>query len=148
MITLLVAAVIALVDGARRRSRFFSATAVRKRGALGRGLHGVVMDGLPALALGVDAPDATQMHSLFGLKPLVSLTLVAAMVVSAAIHLLAVLVPGLRPVFRTFPMSANEWAIMLLLAASIVPAMELLKLPQRVGFVGRNLGPTSRRIAK
>jgi Ca2+-transporting ATPase len=57
---------------------------------------------------------------------------VGAVLVSAGIHLVAVLVPGLRPVFRTFPLSATEWAVLLVLSASIVPAVEALKLAQRV----------------
>ncbi len=161
----------------------------------------LVTNGLPALALGVDAPDASQMHepprrtdtgllrtreylgilfvgvvmggcaiacylwpwesepsvkqdlgrsiafsllalsplfhafncrssrmSILSLRPLVFMPLVAAVVLSAAIHLLAVLVPGLRPVFRTLPMNANEWTILLLLSASIIPVVEISKL--------------------
>ena len=44
--------------------------------------------------------------SIFSLRPVLPLALVGAVVVSAAIHLIAVLVPGLRPVFRTFSMDA------------------------------------------
>ena len=56
----------------------------------------------------------------------------AAIVVSAAIHLTAVLVPGLRPVFRTFSMSGAEWTILLVLSASIIPAIEAMKLGDRL----------------
>jgi P-type Ca2+ transporter type 2C len=165
----------------------------------------LVTNGLPALALGVDAPDATQMlepprkaaaglldmrawlgiafvgvwmggaalicyfvpmasggvlaaergralaFSLLALsplfhalncrsstlsflraRPLLPGALVGAMLLSASVHLVAVLVPGLRPVFRTFPLSRSEWALLLLLSASIVPAVEALKLAQRL----------------
>ena len=73
------------------------------------------------------------------------MSLVLAVVLSAAIHLVAVLVPGLRPIFRTFAMTADQWTLMLLLSAAIIPAIELLKLLQRAGIVGRDLGPMSRR---
>ena len=83
--------------------------------------------------------------SLFALRPLVSRPLVLAVVLSAAMHLVAVLVPGLRPIFRTFTMTEKEWTFMLLLSAAIIPAIEVLKLLQRFGLVGRDLGPMSRR---
>jgi Ca2+-transporting ATPase len=73
--------------------------------------------------------------SFLKLRPLWPGSLLAAVLVSTAIHLIAVLVPGLRPVFRTFPMTGAEWAILLLLSASIVPAVETLKLADR--FRGR-----------
>jgi P-type Ca2+ transporter type 2C len=70
--------------------------------------------------------------SIFKLRPILPLALVAAVVVSAAIHLTAVLVPGLRPVFRTFSLTGPEWTILLLLSASIIPAIEVLKLGDRL----------------
>ncbi|HEY2515286.1 MAG TPA: cation-translocating P-type ATPase, partial [Polyangiaceae bacterium] len=69
--------------------------------------------------------------SALTMKPLISKPLLLAVALSAAIHLVAVLVPGLRPIFRTFAMSGHEWEIMLLLSASIVPVIEVLKLFQR-----------------
>jgi Ca2+-transporting ATPase len=83
--------------------------------------------------------------SMFMLKPVVSRPLVLAVLLSAAIHLVAVLVPALRPVFRTFALTGDQWMVMLLLSAAIIPAIELLKLLQRAGIVGRDLGPMSRR---
>ena len=68
----------------------------------------------------------------------------AAVTLSAAIHLV-VFVPALRPVFRTSALDAPEWMILLVLSASIIPAVELLKLLQRAGVVGTSLGPMSRR---
>jgi Ca2+-transporting ATPase len=161
----------------------------------------LVTNGLPALALGVDAPDPSQMHepprrantgllrkreyvgilyvgvfmgacgiacylwpwetspevraelgrsvafsllalsplfhafncrssrvSIFSLRPFVFLPLVLAVAVSAGIHLLAVLVPALRPIFRTLAMSPYEWTVLLLLSASIIPVVELSKI--------------------
>jgi Ca2+-transporting ATPase len=87
--------------------------------------------------------------SFLALRPVLPLPLVGAVVVSAGIHLVAVLVPELRPVFRTFVMSAGEWGALLALSASIVPAVEIGKLVQRVMTRGaraeRLLGPMSRR---
>jgi Ca2+-transporting ATPase len=187
----------------------------------------LVTNGLPALALGVDPPDATQMHepprprtagllgprdwlgiaavglwmgaaalicyvvpaeesglpaplrgramafsllalsplfhalncrssssSILSLRPLVPLALAGSMIVSAGIHLLAVLVPGLRPLFQTYAMTGREWVELLLLAASVVPTVEVLKFGQRIVVRmqvrrGRSepdwLGPLSRR---
>jgi Ca2+-transporting ATPase len=70
--------------------------------------------------------------SFLMMRPLWPRALVGAVLVSAGVHLVAVLVPGLRPVFRTFPLSSAEWAMLLLLSASIVPAVEGLKLAQRI----------------
>jgi len=83
--------------------------------------------------------------SIAALRPMVSRALVIAVVVSAAIHLLAVLVPALRPVFRTFPMDLREWLLVLVLSASILPAIEGLKLLQRRGLFAATLEPLSRR---
>jgi Ca2+-transporting ATPase len=71
------------------------------------------------------------LQSIFQMRPLVSVPLLVAIAASAAIHLVAVLVPGLRPVFRTFAMDGNEWALLLGLAALIIPAVELAKVIYR-----------------
>jgi Ca2+-transporting ATPase len=71
-------------------------------------------------------------ESIFKLRPVLPAALVGAIIVSAAIHLTAVLVPSLRPVFRTFAMTGAEWTILLVLSASIVPAIEVLKLGDRL----------------
>jgi Ca2+-transporting ATPase len=70
--------------------------------------------------------------SFLALRPILPLALVAAVAVSAAIHLQAVLVPSLRPVFQTFGMDAREWGLLLALSASIIPAVEAMKLVQRL----------------
>jgi Ca2+-transporting ATPase len=86
--------------------------------------------------------------SVFSLRPLLPLALCGAVVVSAGIHLVAVLVPSLRPVFQTFEMSSAEWTMLLLLSASIIPGVELMKLTQRLlaktTAVEQVLGPASR----
>src|SRR6185503_12479050 len=64
-------------------------------------------------------------------RPFISIPLLVAVGTSAAIHLVAILVPSLRPVFRTYAMSANEWMVLLALAVLIVPAVELAKLIYR-----------------
>jgi Ca2+-transporting ATPase len=83
--------------------------------------------------------------SVVRLRPLLSEPLLGALAVSAAIHLVAVLVPSLQPVFRTYPMSAYEWGVLIALSVSIVPAVEVLKLLQRKQVVGTDMGPMSRR---
>jgi Ca2+-transporting ATPase len=79
------------------------------------------------------------------MRPFLPLTLAASIVISAAIHLVAVLVPGLRGVFQTYAMNTNEWLVVVALSASIIPTVELLKFLQRRGVVGSELGPMSRR---
>jgi Ca2+-transporting ATPase len=87
--------------------------------------------------------------SLLALRPVLPRALFAAILLSAGIHLVAVLVPTLRPVFQTYVMDAREWGMLLVLSASIVPAVEAMKLAQRL--LGRSaavedwLGPLSRR---
>ena len=83
--------------------------------------------------------------SMFALRPILPLALLASMVVSGAIHLVAVLVPSLHDVFRTWSLSATEWLVLIMLSASIIPMIEVLKLLQRTGVVGKDLGPMSRR---
>jgi len=84
-------------------------------------------------------------RSLASLRPFWSVPLLVAVGCSAAIHLVAVLVPALREVFQTYGLGGEHWLILIGLSAIIVPAVELLKVLQRVGMVGRNLGPMSRR---
>jgi Ca2+-transporting ATPase len=83
--------------------------------------------------------------SIFALRPVVPLALLASMLVSGAIHLVAVLVPSLNDVFKTWALSATEWLVLLALSASIIPIFEVLKLLQRKGVVGKDMEPMSRR---
>lgn len=83
--------------------------------------------------------------SIFVMKPFLPMALLAGIVISAAIHLVAILVPSLREVFQTYGLSTTEWLILVALSASIIPMVELLKVLQRVGVVGKDLGPMSRR---
>jgi Ca2+-transporting ATPase len=86
--------------------------------------------------------------SFLSLRPVLPVALLGAVALSAAIHLVAVLVPALRPVFQTFEMSVGDWALLLALSASIIPAVELMKLGQRLlsksPMVEELLGPASR----
>ena len=82
-------------------------------------------------------------ESMLTIRPLVSRPLVLAVFVSAAIHMVAILVPSLRPIFRTYEMTAFEWEVMLLLSASIIPVIELFKFFQRL-VVKEELPPTRR----
>jgi Ca2+-transporting ATPase len=83
--------------------------------------------------------------SFLSMRPVLPLALLASMVVSGGIHLVAILVPSLNDVFKTWALSATEWLVLLGLSASIVPMIEVLKLLQRRGLVGKDLEPMSRR---
>lgn len=83
--------------------------------------------------------------SIFRMRPFLPGTLLLAVIVSAAIHLVAIVVPSLREVFQTYALGSYEWFLLLALSASIVPMIEVLKVLQRVGVVGKDLGPMSRR---
>jgi Ca2+-transporting ATPase len=69
--------------------------------------------------------------SVLSTRPFFSVPLFLAAAASAAIHLVAVLVPSLRPVFKTYAMSTSEWLLLLGLAALIIPAVELAKIVYR-----------------
>ncbi len=84
-------------------------------------------------------------RSFLKMRPMWPRALLGAVLMSAGIHLVAVLIPGLRPVFRTFPLSGAEWALLLVLSASIVPAVESLKLAQRL--FGPAEPPSARSVA-
>ncbi|HEY3594275.1 MAG TPA: HAD-IC family P-type ATPase, partial [Polyangiaceae bacterium] len=71
-------------------------------------------------------------ESIFRIVPPFSMPLLGACLVSAGVHLLSVLVPSLRPVFRTFPMDEGEWLLVLGLSFAIVPAVEITKLVSRM----------------
>ena len=66
-------------------------------------------------------------QSILKMHPVISWPLVGACLLSAAVHLVAVLVPGLRPVFRTFPMDTATWLLVIGLSFAIVPSVELMK---------------------
>ncbi len=70
--------------------------------------------------------------SVLSMRPLLSVPLLVAVAVSTGIHLVAILVPSLQPVFKTFPMTSNEWMWMLGLSASIIPAVEIAKAVYRL----------------
>ena len=83
--------------------------------------------------------------SIFSMKPLISTALLASIVVSAGIHLVAILIPQLREVFQTYALDGTQWLILIGLSASIIPMLEVMKLLQRMRIIGKDLGPMSRR---
>jgi len=48
-------------------------------------------------------------------------------------------------VFSTYAMTPRDWIALVVLSAAIVPMIEFLKLLERRGVIGKNLGPMSRR---
>ncbi len=82
-------------------------------------------------------------RSLLKCRPLVSIPLVLAVLLSAGIHLLAVLVPSLQPVFRTFPMNQGDWLAVLALSALVVPAVEVAKFVNRAWLRKKGITPLS-----
>jgi Ca2+-transporting ATPase len=80
-------------------------------------------------------------RSAFLSKPLLSVPLLAAVMVSVAIHLVAVLVPALQPVFKTFSVSPDEWLMVLGLAALVLPAVEIAKIFNRMRMEKVGMGP-------
>lgn len=88
--------------------------------------------------------------SILSLRPLLPRALVGAVAASAAVHLVAVLVPALRPIFQTFEMTGMQWSMLALLSVSVIPLVELLKGIERASVVANRgagdwLGPLSRR---
>jgi P-type Ca2+ transporter type 2C len=80
-------------------------------------------------------------RSVISQRPLVSWPLVGACILSAGVHLVAVAVPALRPVFRTFPMTALDWALVVGLSFAIIPAVELMKGVNRMRSLLHKTGP-------
>jgi P-type Ca2+ transporter type 2C len=70
-------------------------------------------------------------RSIVTVRPFLSLPLLAAVAVSASIHLVAVLVPPLQPIFKTFEVSGTQWLLVLGLSLLVIPAMELFKAVSR-----------------
>ena len=76
-------------------------------------------------------------RSVASARPIVSKPLLLASFASATIHLVAVLVPGLRPVFKTYPVTSSQWLLVLGLSIVLVPAVEVAKAIYRaVGAPG------------
>jgi Ca2+-transporting ATPase len=84
--------------------------------------------------------------SIFKMRPFMPVALVLGVTISAAIHLVAILVPSLREVFQTYALGSYEWCLLLALSFSIIPMIEVLKVLQRIGLIGKDLGPMSRRV--
>jgi Ca2+-transporting ATPase len=71
------------------------------------------------------------MQSAFAARPLLPRPLVAAVGVSALVHLSAVLVPALQPVFRTFPLSLTDAGLLAAMSLGVVFAVEAAKVGYR-----------------
>ncbi len=71
-------------------------------------------------------------ESVFSLSPVIAKPLVLAVLVSTSIHLVAVLVTPLQPVFKTFDLSLAQWAELLVLSFAVIPAVELAKAIDRL----------------
>lgn len=67
-------------------------------------------------------------RSLFSQRPLFSVPLIGAALLSGVIHLTSLAVPFLRPIFHTYPLSSMDWLVVVVLSSSIIPAIELSKL--------------------
>ncbi|MGZ3448951.1 MAG: cation-translocating P-type ATPase [Polyangiales bacterium] len=65
-------------------------------------------------------------YGFFSSRPLMM-----AVAASTIIHFSAVLIPVLQPVFKTYPMSWQEWLVMLGLSAAIIPVVEIAKFFSR-----------------
>ena len=69
--------------------------------------------------------------SVVQIRPLVSMPLLFACIISVGIHLVAVLVPSLRPVFRVDELHAADWWMIAVCAVAVLPAVELAKIIDR-----------------
>jgi Ca2+-transporting ATPase len=69
--------------------------------------------------------------------------LLLAVASSTIIHFSAVLIPVLQPVFKTFPMSGSEWALMLGLSAAIIPVVEVAKMISRARHASGKTSPAT-----
>ncbi len=65
--------------------------------------------------------------SIFEVGVTTNRALLLAVAASAIIHFSAVVVPFLQPVFKTYPMSLEEWLVTIGLSASIIPIVEIAK---------------------
>ncbi len=80
-------------------------------------------------------------RSAFAARPLMSVPLIVAVAVSASIHLVAVLVPSLQPIFKTYHVDLLEWALVLGMAFLVFPAVEIAKLVNRKRMNLLGMGP-------
>lgn len=71
-------------------------------------------------------------ESILRAKPFVSVPLLVVMVVSAAIQLVALLIPALRPVFRTDALNRHDWTMVFIASIAVVPAVEIAKMLSRL----------------
>jgi Ca2+-transporting ATPase len=70
--------------------------------------------------------------SVAQIRPALSSPLLVACAISAGIHLVAVLIPTLRPVFRVDELHARDWWMIAVCAVAVLPAVELAKSLDRL----------------
>jgi Ca2+-transporting ATPase len=75
--------------------------------------------------------------SILEARPLVSLPLLGAMLLSAAIQVIAIEIPRLRPIFGTDDLAPNNWLRVVVLALLMIPAVEAAKLVSRFRSTSR-----------
>ena len=83
-------------------------------------------------------------ESIFAVRPRLSMPLVLACVVSLAVQLVAVLVPALRPTFRTDGLTTHDWIMVGIASVIVVPAVELAKWVDRLRASHVSTSPLSR----
>lgn len=77
------------------------------------------------------------LRSLFSQRPLFRLALVGACLISAVLHGAFILVPALRDIVHAYPISGRDWLLATVLAASVIPAIELSKALLRLFYKPR-----------
>jgi Ca2+-transporting ATPase len=70
-------------------------------------------------------------ESIFRQRPLLSVPLLIGCALSAAVQLAALLVPALRPVFRTGTLQMMDWAVVIAASVAVVVLVEIAKLTER-----------------
>jgi Ca2+-transporting ATPase len=70
-------------------------------------------------------------ESIWTVGPFKNPWLWGAITISALVHLITVVVPPLHPIFHTHWMTAEQWGLVIALAALPVPVLEVLKLLER-----------------
>jgi len=73
----------------------------------------------------------SELRSVFTLNPLSNPFLFYSMVVACLAQIAVVYTPGLRWVFRTEPLSLEDWGSILLVSLSVVVAVEVDKVIRR-----------------
>lgn len=83
----------------------------------------------------------SQNYSLFGIKPFSNKKLNLSFLIGFALLLAVILIPPVRTVFDTAPLTIGEWAISIGVALMIIPFVELQKLIERAVIKRKNFVP-------